>query len=142
MNNHRITDPQNALQFLEGGKAYFTLQSAKTGTRYTYRVKASEDRRVRFVSVMTGSDNTNSYTYMGMIRDGVFQQTAKSKISHTDPRFQAFSWAYNNLVHSHLSSTLEFWHEGRCGCCGRRLTVPESIETGIGPECKKKYGRG
>jgi hypothetical protein len=33
---------------------------------------------------------------------------------------------------------LEVWHEGRCGACGRRLTVPESIERGLGPEC---YGR-
>jgi hypothetical protein len=29
-------------------------------------------------------------------------------------------------------------HEGRCGRCGRTLTVPESIESGIGPECAKK----
>lgn len=29
-------------------------------------------------------------------------------------------------------------HEGRCGKCGRRLTVPESIETGLGPECSGK----
>ena len=27
------------------------------------------------------------------------------------------------------------WHEGRCGRCGRKLTVPESIEAGYGPEC-------
>jgi hypothetical protein len=32
------------------------------------------------------------------------------------------------------------WHEGRCGRCGRRLTVPESIESGYGPECIGKIG--
>lgn len=32
----------------------------------------------------------------------------------------------------------EVWHEGRCGRCGRKLTVPESIETGIGPDCAKR----
>jgi hypothetical protein len=31
-------------------------------------------------------------------------------------------------------------HEGRCGKCGRLLTVPESVETGIGPECAKRMG--
>jgi hypothetical protein len=30
---------------------------------------------------------------------------------------------------------LEIWHEGRCGRCGRKLTVPESIHNGYGPEC-------
>jgi hypothetical protein len=34
-----------------------------------------------------------------------------------------------------LGATLEFWHEGRCGRCGRRLTVPDSIASGYGPEC-------
>jgi len=29
-------------------------------------------------------------------------------------------------------------HEGKCGRCGRKLTVPLSIETGIGPECASK----
>jgi hypothetical protein len=28
-------------------------------------------------------------------------------------------------------------HEGKCGRCGRLLTVPSSIESGIGPECSK-----
>lgn len=29
---------------------------------------------------------------------------------------------------------------GCCGVCGRTLTTPESIEAGIGPECRKKVG--
>jgi hypothetical protein len=32
------------------------------------------------------------------------------------------------------------WHEGRCGRCGRKLTVPESIESGFGPECASILG--
>lgn len=35
-------------------------------------------------------------------------------------------------------SRLQVWHEGRCGRCGRKLTVPSSIETGLGPECAGK----
>ena len=33
---------------------------------------------------------------------------------------------------------LEIFHEGRCCACGRKLTTPESILSGIGPECAKK----
>lgn len=29
---------------------------------------------------------------------------------------------------------------GVCGCCGRALTDPDSIEAGIGPVCAKKFG--
>jgi hypothetical protein len=31
-------------------------------------------------------------------------------------------------------------HAGKCGRCGRKLTVPQSIETGIGPECASIMG--
>jgi hypothetical protein len=27
---------------------------------------------------------------------------------------------------------------GRCGCCGRELTDPESVWRGIGPVCREK----
>lgn len=29
------------------------------------------------------------------------------------------------------------WHYGTCSCCGKTLTDPESIRTGIGPICRK-----
>jgi hypothetical protein len=45
-----------------------------------------------------------------------------------------------------IPETVEIWHEGRCCRCGRRLTVPESIYAGIGPDCAGKMaplpGRG
>lgn len=37
---------------------------------------------------------------------------------------------------------VEIWHEGRCGRCARRLTVPASIVIGIGPECAEIMGLG
>jgi hypothetical protein len=39
-----------------------------------------------------------------------------------------------------LPPDAEVMHEGRCACCGRPLTVPESIERGIGPDCWEKMG--
>lgn len=33
---------------------------------------------------------------------------------------------------------VEVWHEGKCCKCGRKLTVPASIASGIGPECASK----
>jgi hypothetical protein len=37
-----------------------------------------------------------------------------------------------------LPKGLKVHHEGRCCRCGRKLTVPESIETGLGPECASR----
>ncbi len=36
-----------------------------------------------------------------------------------------------------FSDNIEIWHDGICGRCGRKLTTPESISTGYGPECIK-----
>jgi hypothetical protein len=47
------------------------------------------------------------------------------------------------MVHAHVTdgpmpAELEVWHQGSCGKCGRPLTVPESIASGIGPVCASK----
>ena len=53
---------------------------------------------------------------------------------------QAFIWFLNRIEADKPTDGFEFWHEGKCGRCGRKLTVPESIEAGIGPECAGKGG--
>ena len=40
-----------------------------------------------------------------------------------------------------LQDFVEIWHEGKCGKCGRPLTVPSSIENGLGPSCLKKLSK-
>lgn len=42
-------------------------------------------------------------------------------------------------VESTLNQLL-YYHEGKCGACARKLTVPESIINGIGPVCAEKRG--
>jgi hypothetical protein len=126
--------------FILGGNAYFTIRSKKTGQRFTYRVRASKDGRVHFVSVLTGQDNSSSYSYMGYIKitpsGGVFfHGGGKARVGKDAPSFKAFDWLYRQLVRCQLPDTVEVWHEGRCGRCARRLTVPESIRSGFGPEC-------
>lgn len=46
------------------------------------------------------------------------------------------------IPHVQALGRIEVWHEGRCGRCARRLTVPESILIGIGPECAEIMGLG
>lgn len=132
---HRMTDASAVCEFCLAGNARITLVSMKSGHRYTYRVKASKDGAVHFVSVLTGSDNEASYSYAGIIKNRSFKRTAKSRIAADAPSMIAFMWAWERLEAGVMPTQLEVWHEGRCGRCGRALTVPESIERGIGPDC-------
>lgn len=146
----RIISAATAVAFMLAGNAYFTLRSARTGTRFTYRVSAAKPKeggcnwchsnpcrcpQAYFVNLLTGSDNENDYQYMGLIKERMFRRTKNSRITETAPGFKAFVWAFTRLVAGMMPAELEFWHEGRCGRCGRKLTVPESIAAGIGPEC-------
>ena len=51
------------------------------------------------------------------------------------PSFRAMSYALKNLYDDKIPEALEIRHEGSCGRCGRPLTVPSSIDRGIGPDC-------
>jgi hypothetical protein len=137
---HRFADAGNAMAYLQGGHARLTVRSLRTQTRYTYEVRESDDGKCFFVGVLFGSENTSDYVYMGIIRNGRFQSTRKSKVQPTDKRFVAFQWIYSKLGAGVLPADVEVWHEGTCCRCGRALTVPESIASGIGPECARKRG--
>lgn len=124
-----------ARTFILAGNATFTIRSEKTGARFTYRVRASEDGAVHFVALLNGPDNEGDFQYIGYVRRGVFFHGNKSRINREAPSVKAFAWAFSKIQAGVIPDTLGVWHEGRCGRCGRKLTVPESIEAGIGPEC-------
>ncbi len=137
---HEIEGSTRRFSFLMAGKATLTIQSRSTGARYTYKVCAPRkeggaidtDAKVRFVKVLTGSDNENDYRYAGFVRDSYFQHGGdKAKVGSDAPSVGAFAWLMRNLD----SDKVSVWHEGSCGRCGRTLTVPESIESGLGPVC-------
>jgi len=143
---HAQLHPNKAVEFMLAGNARFTLRSVQSGVRYTYKIRKSDDRgdcvrpTVWFVSLLTGSDNNSDYTYMGLINSNKFGVTRKSKYSETSQPVVAFKWVWGKLIANLDPHGVEIWHSGRCGRCGRSLTVPESIESGFGPECIGKLG--
>lgn len=137
--------------FVFAGHAIVTLESGRTGARYTFRISAPKTQKpgqaVYFVGVLTGSDNLADYTYLGTIfGDGSttatrFRLTGKSGMRPDSAPVQAFAYLIDNLViQGRMPAGVTIFHEGRCGRCGRRLTVPESITTGFGPECAAILG--
>lgn len=72
-----LADATKILEFVQAGKAIFTIKNSKTGNRATYRVEKETDKDgTRYaVAAFTGSDNTKkgSYTLMGvMAEDGTW----------------------------------------------------------------------
>lgn len=141
----RFDDAAAVRRYVLAGNATFTICSKATGTRFTYRVRASEKRDAFFVSVLTGPSNEEDFEFLGTLfprsaRDAWhFVHGKKSRIGTDAPSAKALAWFVENLLRrGAVSLTMEFWHEGRCGRCARKLTVPESIQSGLGPECAGK----
>lgn len=138
----KLSDGAKAMRFMLAGNARVTLVSVKTGTRFTYRVreKKTSNGALYFVSVLTGSNNESDYEYLGTIfaNDHRYAHGKKSRIAPTAPSAAAFKWACKYLLVGELPPSCEVHHEGRCGKCNKTLTVPESIETGLGPVCAGK----
>lgn len=139
----RFDSADDAARYIRAGKATITLRSTKTQARYTFEIERHDkDNKFQYVRVLTGGDNDGDYQYMGIIDErGNFKRTKRSAVAETAISYLAFDWSWQQLAMSkRLPKTLEVWHEGSCGRCGRKLTVPESIADGLGPECRKKSG--
>jgi hypothetical protein len=125
----------NINNFVFAGKAIFTIESQKTGTRYTYKVVQCESKKsLYFVSLLTGQNNEHDYKYIGIIDNKVFKLTGKSKLAKTSKPVMAFAF-FMAKMNKLNKIGLNFFHEGKCGKCGRKLTTPESIKNGFGPTC-------
>jgi len=128
--------------FFLGGNATFTVENGK-GSHYTFKVRQPKPEMPHFVSLMTGPDNENSFTYMGILipQNGVVKLTAKSKCQNDSQPVKVAQWAFGIVWNGKdMPEGYKIRHEGKCGCCGRKLTTPESLDRGIGPECIKRLG--
>lgn len=161
----QLTTPEAFTQFLRAGHAFFTIRSRTTGTRFTYRaVRPDEKEHVErqaqygstaahrdrpiWISVLTGPENSKDYSFLGTLwpeQNGEYRyaHSPKARILIGAESVTAVMWLAKMLsspTPERIFEQAELWHEGRCGRCGRKLTVPESIETGFGPECSAILG--
>lgn len=139
-------------EFLLAGDAIFTIEVPEPfrsgNPHYTWRIQKVEASlrwpESYFVKLLTGPDNNSDYTYVGKldIFSGQVETTRKSTMTANSyavklvNRILARVWVDDHSAYTQYG--FQTHHEGRCGRCARRLTVPESIESGIGPECIKK----
>jgi len=125
-------------RFCFGGHAHFTLESKISGQHYTFEISKREfsGKECWFAAVMTNGDQ---YTYLGMlISKCTLRFTAKSRLTEDAPAVKALCWFLRALEAGIIPDSVTVYHSGKCGCCGRELTDPESIRCGIGPVCREK----
>ena len=136
MKRYPITEAMDAVRYILGGNSTFTLKSLKTNNHLTFEVyRHKEKDHLHFVWAKLGA-KTN---YLGTIFDGkTFRKTYNSN-TRKELHFNGFSWFWEKVTTaSTIPSSMEFYHHGHCGICGRLLTTPDSIKRGIGPVCDNR----
>lgn len=138
----KMTNAADVERFVYAGRALFTIQSKKTGVRFTYKIqkkRGEKKPKLLFVKVLQGPNNETDYGYLGYVKPQQHgEMFAGQKGRPTAASYKALAWALDKICAGELPDQLEFYHSGQCGACGRTLTVPESIETGLGPVCASK----
>ena len=134
----QLTNTTDIRPYVFGGVSIFTLVSKKTGNRYTFRVRRSNDSRGYFVDMLKGADNTEDYVYVGHVMASNRDHFRPYNLSQGKVE-TVLAWFFERIHRAPEELTqLEFWTSGRCSRCGRVLTVPESIAIGMGPTCLAK----
>lgn len=128
----------NIIKYILAGKATFTIQNSESGNRFTYKVMAPrnrDDATIRFVQILQGPNNETDYGYIGFIRPniGFVYGGNKASVSPEARSVKAFQWFWKHI--SGDLKSVEVFHSGKCGKCGRKLTTPDSISRGLGPVC-------
>jgi len=130
----RIEKADDIRDFVTAGNATFTVLSKKTGVWITYRIRKSTKGQIEPVSVVTTRGAGDGWDFVGRIRGDVF---TPGSMHREDVRLRGFQW-FHRLMTTKVLEQAEVWHMGTCGKCGRPLTVPESIATGLGPVCRRR----
>jgi hypothetical protein len=105
------------------------------GKHVTLKFKTSKGKQ--WVGYLNGPDNWTNYQSFGWVEDGKLVMFAKYR-----GQLNRQQGAVSRLLKGNdaqLAGLKSYgMASGKCGICGRKLTTPESIERGIGPECITK----
>lgn len=141
--SHRL-DGDDAARYMLAGRATVSVLNRDTGNRFTYKIvtpiaEGVNKPKIWFVYALTGPNNQSDYQYLGFIRSGAYRHGgAKAKIIAAAQSARAFAWLWPRVTEGGLPACIEIWHSGTCRRCGRALTDPVSIETGLGPICREQ----
>ena len=135
-------------EFFFAGRAVWTVANKQTGKHFTFKLRIKSDPQ--YGKTMYISERIDSgWGYVGILRkeDWTVVLTKASvrrdhRLSPTDTVVKAINWFFFMLKNEReWPEYIEIKHEGKCGRCGRALTHPDSLKTGIGPDCAGRVGQ-
>ena len=141
-NRAKLTSGPQLAKYVSGGRGIVTLESP-SGKHHTYEFRRPNDESAFpnttfFVYVLV---KEHTWMYVGMYNSGTkhFRLTRASTYRHDSEIVKGVK--YLTKLARCLGSIDDFrmsaYHEGICSVCGRRLTSPKSIQTGMGPHCRR-----
>lgn len=137
-----ILDTNSIYDFILAGNSRFTIHNKSTDGRFTYKVFKASAGPAYYVSVCYGYEK---YMYAGFLAKSEkcvveYKQGCKGKLNSDSNSIRVLIGVIRLAKTERLSDNIEVLHFNECGKCGRELTDPVSIKTGIGPMCAKKLG--
>jgi hypothetical protein len=110
-----------------------------SGEHRTFRISTQADDAEfapgeRILYILAGPDNTADYMGLGFVKpDGRVILWKRHRGTQIEKIVRVLQ-----RVTKYREMGFEYFAEGRCRRCGRTLTTPESIRSGIGPVCQEK----
>lgn len=118
-----------------------TLVSPRTGDHRTFRIKTERKGKLegkRIISLLTGPNNEANYVGFGFVDvDGVINVWRRYRADDGRSLHERFADIFHRPSHWE-GKGVKFMISLNCRRCARKLTHPESITNGYGPECIKK----
>jgi len=113
-----------------------TVENTIRGTHRTFRIRTQKEDATfapgeRILALLTGPDNTRSYTQIGFVKDDgqiILWTRYRTK------QYQRLIRVLQNPSHYETLGCV-YHYEGTCRRCNRTLTTPESLRSGLGPVC-------
>ena len=168
MDRHSRSNMNVTPQFVLAGDAIFTVSNG-SGEHATFKVSKAKPNTIWpepawFIKVLAGPDNEdeNNYRYMGkLVVPGGYSPLPDDpgpdpKVKLTSKSFELGLREEDKLVRVARWMLRAIWqvargeyrlpigysikHAGKCGRCGRTLTAPASIDTGLGETCANEAG--
>lgn len=129
-------------EYCAGGRGVITLENTSSGNYHTYEFRRPNNPQyfapdTIFVYTSVGK---KKWLYVGMYSSSTqyFKCTRNSQFRYSHEIVKGVIWLCKHIrAGKEVVAPMAVYHEGVCCVCGRRLTTPKSVQTGMGPRCKK-----
>lgn len=134
---------EEALKFILAGKSEFVAVSGNTGKRLGFKLEKinSDNTNGNETMYYLSTQIDNKLVYCGVIvynsklNKFIFAKGKKGNLDYSHLNVKSILYILNRLHCGDVGINLSVYHVGKCGRCGKKLTTPESILTGLGPTC-------